>query len=112
MHPHDYESGSQPASQPHPQAPREYEELRVASLQAPQPPPRSPLRNPRQASDYLLARHGITRSHATLNKLRVVGGGPVYRMIGARNIGYEEAALDEWAAALVSRPMRSTSEAA
>jgi predicted DNA-binding transcriptional regulator AlpA len=91
MHPHEFEQPRAPGSRPGQSA---------------------PLRNPRQASDYLLQRHGITRSHATLNKLRVVGGGPTYRKIGARNVGYEESALDEWAGSLVSGPLRSTSEAA
>jgi hypothetical protein len=112
--------------------PHQYQELRDAGL-APPPssdaglapparpsqspmaaraPPGGPLRNPRQASAYLLERHGIVRAPATLNKLRVVGGGPAFRKVGTRNVAYEEAALDEWASTLVSRPLHSTSEAA
>jgi hypothetical protein len=75
-------------------------------------PAESRLRNPRQASAYLLERHGIVRAPATLSKLRVVGGGPAFRKIGTRNVAYEEVALDQWASALISRPLRSTSEAA
>jgi hypothetical protein len=45
----------------------DYHELRDAGLA---PPARGPMRNPRQASAYLLERHGIVRTVATLNKLR------------------------------------------
>jgi hypothetical protein len=75
-------------------------------------PAKSRLRGTRQACDYLLERHGIVRAPATLNKLRVVGGGPAFRKIGAKHVAYEEIALDTWADSLVSRPLRSTSEAA
>lgn len=71
----------------------------------------SPLRDTRSASAHLKQRHGISRSPATLAKLRVVGGGPEFRRVGA-HVAYEESALDAWAATLISRPLRSTSEAA
>jgi hypothetical protein len=75
-------------------------------------PARRRLRNTWQACEYLLERHGIVRSPATLNKLRVVGGGPEFRKIGAKHVGYEEPALDTYAEGLISKPLRSTSEAA
>ena len=52
------------------------------------------------------------RAAATLNKLRVVGGGPAFRKVGSKHIAYEEAALDAWAQGLISGPLNSTSEAA
>ena len=75
-------------------------------------PARSRLRSTRQACDYLLDHHGIVRSPATLNKLRVVGGGPEFRKVGGKQVAYDEPALDCYAETLISRPLRSTSEAA
>ena len=75
-------------------------------------PARCRLRNTRQASEYLREQHGIGRSPATLSKLRVVGGGPEFRKVGTRDVAYAEPALDSWATSLISRPLRSTSEAA
>ena len=65
-----------------------------------------------QASDYLLERHGIRRAPAYLAKLRSVGGGPKFRRVGARGIGYEPPALDDWAGENVSEALASTSQAA
>lgn len=70
------------------------------------------LRNTRSASAYLSDRHGISRTAATLAKLRTIGGGPEFRKIGAHAVAYAEGDLDAWAARLISRPLRSTSEAA
>jgi predicted DNA-binding transcriptional regulator AlpA len=67
------------------------------------------LRNTRQSASYLHERYGISRSVATLDKLRCVGGGPEFRKIGSRHIGYEETALDTWAQSLISKPLTSTS---
>ena len=64
------------------------------------------------ASEYLRDRYGINRAPSYLQKLRVVGGGPEFRRIGGRDVAYEEAALDAWAQLLISKPLRSTSEAA
>jgi hypothetical protein len=64
------------------------------------------------ASDYLFERYGIRRAPAYLAKLRSVGGGPKFRRIGARGIAYEPAALDEWAASIVSEALASTSQQA
>ena len=75
-------------------------------------PARSRLRSTRQACHYLLDQHGIVRSSATLNKLRVVGGGPEFRKVGGKHVAYDKSALDNWAQSLISRRLRSTSEAA
>mgnify|MGYP000438569516 CR=1 FL=1 len=60
---------------------------------------RGMLRTP-DAAQYL----GISTS--TLNKLRVLGGGPAYHKLG-RIVGYSHADLDAW---LASRRRRSTSD--
>jgi hypothetical protein len=65
--------------------------------------------NTKEASVYLKEVHGIVRSPATLTKLRCVGGGPAFRKAG-RQVILEQVHLDEWAAELLSRPVRSTSE--
>ena len=75
-------------------------------------PARCRLRSTREASAYLRDRHGVIRSPATLNKLRVVGGGPEFRRIGAKQIVYCEDALDTWAESLISQPLASTSQRA
>jgi hypothetical protein len=54
----------------------------------------------------------VERAPTYLAKLRVVGGGPVFVRVGVRDVAYSETALDTWAASLISRPLRSTSEAA
>jgi hypothetical protein len=75
-------------------------------------PARGRLRTTKAASAYLQERHGVVRSPKTLEKLRCVGGGPEFRKVGSRHVSYEESALDAWAETLISRPLRSTSEAA
>jgi hypothetical protein len=64
-----------------------------------------------EAARYLKEAHDINRAPAYLAKLRVVGGGPEFVYVG-RWPAYPEPALDAYAANLISRPMRSTSEAA
>lgn len=64
------------------------------------------------AATYLHLQHGIRRKATTLAKLASVGGGPAFRKIGARHVAYDKSELDRWAEALLSREMRSTSEAA
>lgn len=64
----------------------------------------------REASAYLSGR-GLPTSHTTLAKLATVGGGPEYQRFGRRAV-YVAEALDAWAAGRLSKPMRSTSEAA
>ena len=75
-------------------------------------PARCRLRSTREASAYLHDRHRVIRAPATLNKLRVVGGGPEFRRIGAKQIVYCEDALDTWAESLISEPLASTSQRA
>jgi hypothetical protein len=60
----------------------------------------------------LAEKHGIVRAPATLNKLRVIGGGPRFRRIGSKFITYDDASLDSWATSLISAPLSSTSQAA
>ncbi len=75
-------------------------------------PARCRLRNTREASAYLLDRHGVMRSPATLAKLRCIGGGPEFRKIGDKQVAYEDPALDSYAASLISEPLASTSQRA
>jgi hypothetical protein len=65
--------------------------------------------NSREASAYLFEVHGIRRSPATLAKLRVVGGGPIFSKTG-RTPTYQPPHLDDYAEQITSRPVRSTSE--
>ncbi len=62
------------------------------------------------ASAYLMARYGHGAAK-TLGKLRCIGGGPEFHKAG-RVVLYTREALDAWATAKVSRPLRSTSELA
>jgi hypothetical protein len=87
---------------------QDFPELRTASGCPTRP---SRLRSTNEASSYLLEAHGIQRAPSTLSKLRVVGGGPEFRKVGAQRVGYEERALDAWAVALVGQPQSSTSQA-
>jgi hypothetical protein len=86
---------------------QDYQERRTASMRPKRP---SRLRSTRLASGYLLETYGIQRAPATLSKLRVVGGGPEFRKVGAQRVAYEESALDAWARALVGQPQSSTSQ--
>lgn len=74
----------------------------------------SELRHPRRpeaASQYLLDKWGIRRTPATLAKQRHEGTGPRFRRAG-RDIIYDEAALDEYAAGRISAiDFQSTAEA-
>jgi hypothetical protein len=65
----------------------------------------------REASQYLLEKHGIRRSPGTLAKYACVGGGPTFRKAN-RGVIYEPAALDAFAAEITSAPIRTTSELA
>jgi hypothetical protein len=62
------------------------------------------------ASEYLRDRYGINRAASYLQKLRVVGGGPDSDASG-RATWLTRRPLDAWARSLISKPMRSTSEA-
>ncbi|WP_298257121.1 hypothetical protein [Bradyrhizobium sp.] len=65
--------------------------------------------NRREASQYLLDRHGIRRSPGTLAKLACVGGGPIFRKV-RRGVIYDLDALDTFALSITSAPMRTTAE--
>jgi hypothetical protein len=65
----------------------------------------------REASQYLLEKYGIRRSPGTLAKLATVGGGPLFRKVN-RAVIYDLAALDEFAGAITSAPIRTTSDKA
>jgi hypothetical protein len=62
----------------------------------------------REASEFL-ARFGVSRKPATLNRLRCQGGGPRFRRIG-RAVYYEPEALRSWVDERITRPLRSTSD--
>jgi hypothetical protein len=62
-----------------------------------------------EASSYLIETHGLPVAPATLNKLRVVGGGPAFQRFG-RAILYHCDALDAWALAKLGQPLQSTSD--
>lgn len=66
----------------------------------------------KEASSYLLERHGVRRTPATLATFAWSGDGPVFRKDGPRRTIYTDADLDAYAASVMSKPMRSTSEAA
>lgn len=66
----------------------------------------------KEASGYLLERHGVRRTPATLATLACNGDGPVFRKDGPRRTIYTDADLDAYAASVLSQPMHSTSEAA
>jgi len=72
--------------------------------------PERPL-NRREASEYLLEKHGVRRSDRTLAKLACVGGGPQFRKV-KRAVIYDQAALDAFAEAITSAPMRTTADQA
>ncbi len=66
----------------------------------------------KEASSYLLERHGVKRSYIYLATLASKGGGPVFRKDGPSRVIYTDVDLDAYAASVLSKPMRSTSEAA
>jgi hypothetical protein len=65
--------------------------------------------NRKEATEYLLKRHGIRRTTGTLAKLAVIGGGPAFRRAGRIPL-YDPPDLDAYAAEITSPPVRSTSE--
>lgn len=62
-----------------------------------------------EASRYLKERWGLPCARATLAKLAVIGGGPVYRKAGRTPL-YAPADLDLWAQTRIGHPRRSTSD--
>jgi hypothetical protein len=65
----------------------------------------------RAAGNYLKDKYGHG-SEKTLAKLASVGGGPEFHKAGDRVVLYRKEALDAWALAKISEPLKSTSEAA
>ncbi|CAH1653448.1 hypothetical protein CHELA1G11_13700 [Hyphomicrobiales bacterium] len=63
--------------------------------------------NPPEAAEYLLEVHGVSVAHATLNKLRSVGGGPQFQKFG-RAVLYQRDALDTWAIERLGNPLCNT----
>ncbi len=61
------------------------------------------------AAIYITERYGFPCSRQWLAKLAVIGGGPVFRKAGRYPV-YEPNELDQWAAARIGPPQRSTSE--
>lgn len=65
----------------------------------------------KNAARYVREEWGLPCQPNWLAKLAVVGGGPVFRRCGRWPV-YDRGALDDWARSRLSRPMRSTSDAA
>jgi hypothetical protein len=63
---------------------------------------------PPQAADFLRENFGFG-ALGSLPKMRVMGGGPIYRKVG-RLVLYTEADLLAWAESRLTGPHRSTSE--
>lgn len=63
----------------------------------------------KEASEYLLAEHGVSLSTATLAKLAVIGGGPAYRKDGHFPV-YDRPVLDDYAIARLGHLRASTSD--
>ncbi len=61
-----------------------------------------------EAARYLQERFGAYTAD-TLAKLASVGGGPIFRKMGAYPV-YRPADLDSWAEARMSKPVASTAE--
>lgn len=66
------------------------------------------LLTPREAASFLSS-IGISRTPATLAKLRVVGGGPKFRRFG-RSIRYARNDLNDWVNANLTNALCSTSD--
>lgn len=63
----------------------------------------------RTASQFLRSVCGVTIAAKTLQKRRVIGGGPPFRKVIGRVV-YERAPLKAWGEAQRSAPVTSTSE--
>lgn len=63
----------------------------------------------KEASEYLLQKHGIRRSPATLASLATRGGGPQFHLAGTIPL-YDIEFLDTYARELLGKPVRTTSE--
>lgn len=62
-----------------------------------------------EASVYLFEKHGVPASKKTLDKLAVVGGGPLMTYAGRIPL-YHVDDLDRWALSRLSSPVASTTE--
>jgi hypothetical protein len=65
----------------------------------------------RAAGNYLKDRYGFG-AEKTLAKLASIGDGPEFHKAGDRIVLYTKDALDAWALAKISGPLKSSSEAA
>jgi hypothetical protein len=65
---------------------------------------------PKQASAYLHGEYGIQHVPSYLAKLRIRGTGPVFQKINNRLIRYTRAALDAYAEASASPPVKSNAD--
>ncbi len=63
----------------------------------------------KQASKYLQDQWGISRTHATLAKLAVLGGGPKFQHANRTPL-YPLEELDKWAQSILSPLKSSTSD--
>jgi hypothetical protein len=63
----------------------------------------------RDASTYLLEKHGVSLTQATLAKLATVGGGPMFRKDGKYPL-YDRVELDAFAVARLGPLRASTSD--
>lgn len=59
----------------------------------------------------ILNERGLKVAASTLQKMATTGGGPRYQIFGNKAV-YTDQDLEEWIAAKLSKPRRSTSEAA
>ena len=62
------------------------------------------------ACAYLLETHSLTRKPRTMRKLRVIGGGPRFRVFAGRFAGYPKEELDAWVVERLGGIAGSTSE--
>jgi hypothetical protein len=62
------------------------------------------------AAAEALANLGVPRSPKTLRKLRCIGGGPRFRLLGAKPL-YRLSDLEAWIAGRLSKPATSNAEA-
>ena len=67
-----------------------------------------PFLTTKQAAVFLAEQNGIPIAPRTLTKLRVIGGGPIFRRFG-RLVIYDCKDLLDWAAGRISGPLASTS---
>ena len=82
-----------------------YQRLRDGILQGELP------KGTRLVASQLAEQWGISRTPKTLAKLATIGGGPTFRRMGRVPL-YDPDDLDAWVNALLSPPVRSTSELA